>query len=239
MKKYLIVIVVLPFIIYTSGCVPTSLKARDDLALKQDTERIMLMPVDIELSVLTAGGVLEPNAEWTETAKRLVHKAISEKMAERNLRIITEKDFADLTLDRSEAELQRQLIKLHETVGRSILLHKYVDILKLPSKEGKFDWTLGKEATFLKERFGADYALFVYLRDSYSSGGRVALMFVAAAAGISVPGGSQIGFASLVDLDSGQVVWFNRLFRTVGDLRNEVDADVSVDVLLSDFPMGG
>ena len=64
-------------------------------------------------------------------------------------------------------------------------------------------------------------------------------MFVAAAAGISVPGGSQIGFASLVDLDSGQVVWFNRLFRTVGDLRNEVDADVSVDVLLSDFPMGG
>ena len=237
--KILLPFLLLPFFLFTSGCVPTSLKARDDLSLRRDTERIILMPVDIELNVLTAGGVLEPNAEWTATAGDLVRKAISKKMAANSINTLTEKDLAEVSLAKNEVDLQKQLIKLHEMVGRSILLHKYVDPFKLPSKEGKFDWSLGPDVKFLREKYNADYALFVYLRDSYASGGRVALIVVAAAVGIGVPGGSQMGFASLVDLKSGQVVWFNRLFRGAGDLRNEVDAATSVDLLLADFPLQG
>lgn len=238
--KKLLLLLALSLFLLTSGCIPsTSLKARSDLALHPGTERIILMPVDIELSVLTAGGQLEPNAEWTATACNLVRKAISEKMTSGDIHTITEKDLATVTLDPDEAALQKQLIKLHEMVGRSILVHKYVEPLNLPGKEGKFDWSLGTEAQFLRDKYKADYALFVYLRDSYASGGRVVLMVAAAAFGVGIPGGSQVGFASLVDLRNGEVVWFNRLLRGEGDLRNDADAGRTVEILLTDFPMQG
>ena len=51
--------------------------------------------------------------------------------------------------------------------------------------------------------------------------------------GINVPGGVQRGFASLVDLRTGQVVWFNHFARGVGDLRNPDDAAAAIDLLLA------
>ena len=88
----------------------------------------------------------------------------------------------------------------------------------------------------LNERYEADYALFVYLRDSYASAGRVAFFIFAAALGVGIPMGQQVGFSSLVDLENGDVVWFNRLARGVGDLRKPGPAADSVELLLWDFP---
>ncbi len=58
----------------------------------------------------------------------------------------------------------------------------------------------------------------------------------AALLGVAVQGGVQLGFASLVNLNSGQVVWFNRLVRGSGDLRNPDGARETAGVLLADFP---
>ncbi len=54
--------------------------------------------------------------------------------------------------------------------------------------------------------------------------------------GVGVPGGSQVGYASLVDLNSGQVLWFNRLLRASGDLREAEKAAETLDALLERFP---
>jgi hypothetical protein len=89
----------------------------------------------------------------------------------------------------------------------------------------------------LQREFGADYALFVYLRDSYSSEGRKAMMIGLALLGIGVSGGTQVGFASLVDLRTGDIVWFNRLISTVGDLRTLAPAHDAVEELLSGQPL--
>ena len=228
-------VIVLLVMIMTSGCATTSNKAVADLSLRKNTERILLMPMDIELSELTAGGVLEPNAAWTADANRFVHEAISEKIASQSRVQVTDLNIMTERMNAEERNLQTQLIKLHEAVGQTILLHKYIAPFKLPNKSG-LDWTLGEKAGFLKEKFDADYALFIYLRDSYASAGRVGVIIVAAALGVGVSGGQQVGFASLVDLNTGQVVWFNRLMRTVGDLRNREDAASSIDELLVDFP---
>ena len=59
----------------------------------------------------------------------------------------------------------------------------------------------------LRDKYRADYSLFVHLRDSYASPGR----------GVALEGGSQVGFASLVDLNTGDIVWINRLRRNSGD----------------------
>ncbi len=52
-----------------------------------------------------------------------------------------------------------------------------------------------------------------------------------------MPGGQQVGFASLVDLETGDIVWFNRLVSGVGDLRTAEPARAAVDDLLADFPL--
>jgi hypothetical protein len=48
----------------------------------------------------------------------------------------------------------------------------------------------------------------------------------------------QTANASLVDLSSGRVVWFNRLMRRSGDLRDPEKAAETVKSLLEGFPVG-
>jgi hypothetical protein len=49
-------------------------------------------------------------------------------------------------------------------------------------------------------------------------------------------GGQQLGFASLVDLDTGDIVWFNRILRDFGDLRDAAAANTTARELLAGLP---
>jgi hypothetical protein len=51
-------------------------------------------------------------------------------------------------------------------------------------------------------------------------------------------GGMQFAFASLVDLKTGQVVWFNTLAATTGDIRTPEGAQKMVDSLLDEMEPG-
>jgi hypothetical protein len=55
--------------------------------------------------------------------------------------------------------------------------------------------------------------------------------------GVSIRGGIQAGYASLVDLKTGQILWFNRMVNASGDLREEDVAQKSVENLLDKFPV--
>ena len=74
------------------------------------------------------------------------------------------------------------------------------------------------------------------MRDSYASTERKVAMVAMAVLGVAATGGRQVGYATLVDLETGQVLWFNRLSRASGDLREEKSAAESVDALLAGFP---
>jgi hypothetical protein len=192
---------------------------------------IVLMPLDVELGQLTAGGVVQPHAEWTEAAIRHMRAALEKQATGRNLTVV------DYHPERGSPEDQAtglELMTLHRAVGGSILLHEYLGGYALPSKKDKFDWSLGPAVGAISRSHAADYALFLYVRDSYATGGRVALIMAAAVLGVGLTGGTQVGYASLVDLKSGDVVWFNRLVRTVGDLRTPEAAEETVKVLLAD-----
>jgi len=54
--------------------------------------------------------------------------------------------------------------------------------------------------------------------------------------GVGLAGGAQTGYASLVDLRTGRVVWFNNLARGFGDLREPEPARETVEALLKSFP---
>jgi hypothetical protein len=195
--------------------------------------RIVLMPLNVELFELSAAGIPEPKGEWTEQASRHVIAAVRAEKAARNINMV---EYDESRAPPSERDDLAQLVKLHGAVGNSILIHQYIENLALPTKQGKFDWSLGPEVRSLRNAFNADYALFVFVHDQYSSAGRVALQVALALLGVGVPGGAQVGFASLVDLETGNVVWFNRLLRGVGDLRTEPAALETVQTLLAGLP---
>ncbi len=101
-----------------------------------------------------------------------------------------------------------------------------------------FDWTLGEGAQELGRTYGADYALFTYGRGSWSSGGRKALFLLAAMGGIGLQMGSQTLFASLVDLKTGRVVWFNVASASSNDdMRTPEGARKLVQSLMKNAPL--
>ena len=126
---------------------------------------------------------------------------------------------------------------LHASVGSALIDHHF-GMFKLPAKEGAFDWSLGPGVATIGEDYDADYALFVFYRDYQASGGRVAFSILAAVAGIGIPMGAERGFASLVDLKSGDVVWFNVVNAGAGELRNEDSAAKTVAALFKNMPTG-
>jgi len=193
--------------------------------------KIVLMPVDVELSILTASGLVEPQAEWTSNAVDFLHQAFGAKVSEHGYQLVPYE--AQTTSPESDLV---QLEKLHETVGFSVLYYS-MGPRSLPTKVDQFDWSLGEKCQLLKAQTGADYALFSYVRDSYSSGGRIVMQVGLAILGIGVPGGIQVGFASLVDLNTGKIVWFNRMVDGTGDMREQDTANVSVALLMDNFPL--
>lgn len=192
--------------------------------------RIVVMPLDVELAQLTAGGMAEPHAEWTDAALKHLRAALD---GEAKARKVTLVDFQSERGSPEDRETSLDLVKLHRAVGGAVMVHQYMG-LALPSKDGKFDWSLGPAVAAIARSHDADYALFLFVRDSYATAGRVAVIVVGALLGIGVPGGAQVGFASVVDLKTGDIVWFNRLLRPQGDLRTPDAAAETVKALVAD-----
>lgn len=218
---------------FSGGCAQAVATRPDTWQRIPSTARVLLMTPDIELVEISAGGVAEPKAEWTERAKIHVVEALRAEIGAKNANLALYRPPAN---DPAREQQHNQLIKLHDVVGRTVLLHHYGSV-KLPNKNEKFDWTLGSGASVLRDDQDADYALFVFLRDSYASAGRKAAMVGLAILGVGIPGGVQFGFASLVDLKTGDLVWFNRLVDPQGDLREADPARSTMKKLLTDLPL--
>lgn len=197
--------------------------------LKAD-DVLLLMPVDVELFSISAGGVAEPRADWTTKAHANLLQAIEERRKAARVGVVE--------LSTEQADEFAELSGLHAAVAQAIGLHHFGNtVWALPTKQGRLDWSFRDALKPLREASGARYALFVWVRDSYASPERVAMaVVIGLVSGVVLGGGVQTAYASLVDLDSGQVVWFNRLSRPTGDLRELQPARESVNALLQGFP---
>lgn len=183
---------------------------------------IALPRADVEVGRISIGGVAQADAERTARARAEIVRAVT----------------AFLRRDRVSAAPETpglaEYEALHRTVATAIALHKYGEV-PLPTKRGRFDWTLGPG---VRSSVGAgDHALFLTVR-SYESDDRRKAMAVAGAIGCVVgvcllPGGGEhIAYASLVDLKSGDIVWFNVMTGGVGDPATPAGAEALVAKLL-------
>jgi hypothetical protein len=187
------------------------------------------MTPDVKYYLWTAGGVTELQAEWTEAARNNFLNSATNNLSARDT------DLVVMGKRLGVDEVLRRYEKLHEAVGQTIRVNHF-GLAKLPSKNGAFDWSLGPGVQEIGERYAADYALFVFYRDYQSSGGRVAMSILIAAAGGGMATSAEFGFASLVDLKTGNVVWFNVISAGAGELKDAAGANKTVDQLLKDWP---
>lgn len=189
--------------------------------------KVAMMPIDIELYSISAGGIPEPKADWTEAARRNFRQAF-----------LNRKDSLGISVLEVPGAALDELVEFNavETaVARAIVVH-HLGPSHLPTKGGNLDWSLGDAAHIARKVTGADYALYTWVRDSYASAERQAAIVAMALLGVGIPGGQQAAYASLVDLNTGRVLWFNRIQRGTGDLREPDKAQETLDVLLDKFP---
>jgi hypothetical protein len=231
-----------------SGCVQTRQVADVYFTPPEGDYSLLVMRPDVTVNSLTTGGMAEPRADWTEQARANIVAALRAEEAGRGgeVKVLDRRDSLPGVSAESVADLER----LHAAVGNSIALHKYLGAY-LPSKRRKgLDYTLGEDAVALGRKTGFDYALFMYAEDNIASTGRTALQVLGVAGcaiGFCAPSGGsrQFAYASLVDLRTGDVVWFNVLQTgsqlpgvSFGDIRRPEGAAQMVDRLLGRMKAG-
>lgn len=196
-------------------------------SVRPATSKLVVIPADMELFSISAGGVVEPRQDWTAAAQQHFSRALARQRA------LLGANTSEMTA--TELDEFGEVAALHGAVAQAIAIH-HLGNLKLPTKADQLDWSLGEAVRPLKDRTGADYALFTRVRDSYASNERKAAMLAMALLGAVSFGGEQVGYASLVDLNTGQVVWHRATHRMWGDLRDAAAADETVAAMLKGFP---
>jgi hypothetical protein len=202
-------------------------------ALKPGTARIVLMRPTIRVGSQSTGGLSEPNADWTAQAKQNIGNALSEAQLKLGNEVITYDE--GIT---AEGPLTSQYGNLFSAVADSVIEYQFFAGNRLPTKKRskEFQWGVGPGLTQLQSLKDADYALFINTRDDYGSTGRKMLQIVGLMAGVGVTSGVHIGYAGLIDLKTGELVWLNADRQMGGDVRTSEGAAKRVQQLLEGFP---
>jgi hypothetical protein len=232
-----------------TACVQTRQYADVQFTPPEGDYKLLVLRPDVTVGSLTTGGMTEPRADWTEEARANIIAALKAQQAARGgkLTIIQHRNELPGISEQELADLER----LNFVVDESIVEHKYLGNY-LPTKRGRgLDWTLGADAVKLGRKTGYDYALFLHAEDQVASTGRIALGMLGLAGcfvGFCAPnvgGAEQLDYASLVDLRTGQVVWFNVVDAAsqvpgikFGDLRTPQGAAQMVERLLGRMKPG-
>ena len=232
-----------------SACVQTRQFADVQFTPPSGDYKLLVLRPDVTVGSLTTGGMVEPRADWTAQARTYIVQALRTQQASRggNINVIEHRNQLSGVSEQELADVER----LNFAVDQSIVQHKYLGDY-LPTKRGnRLDWTVGEDAVRLGRKTGYDYALFLHAEDQVASGGRIALGLVGLAGCIvgfcapNIGGAEQLDYASLVDLKTGEVVWFNVVLAgsqvpgiKFGDLRTPDGAAQMVERLLGRMKPG-
>lgn len=202
--------------------------------LKPGAARIVLMRPSVHVGAQSTGGMYEPNADWTARARDHITITLKEMQATLGNEVVIYEEGPG-----PDAALATQYGNLFGTLADSVIEYQFFKGNRLPTKKRHkkdFDWSLGTGMAGLPALRGADYALFVNTYDAYGSLGRKALQVVGLLAGVPVTSGEHRGYAGLVDLRTGELVWLNADRRMGGDVRDKDGAEKRVRQLLEGFP---
>jgi hypothetical protein len=198
---------------------------------------ILVMRPTVRVGAQSTGGMFEPNGDWTDQSRKNIGGALAGIQAKLGNHVMAAPDsYGD------DARLTDEYAALFAAVSRSVIAYQFFVGNRLPTKKRDnkadiFDWSLGSGVANLPGAKDADYALFIYNKDAYGSTGRKMLQAVALlGAGVAIKSGEHAGYAGLVDLKTGDILWLNADGEMGGDVRTSQGAQKRVGELLDKFP---
>ena len=196
-------------------------------------KKVVVLPIDIKVVEVTAGGVEENVPDWSKEASRSVFKAVSAVLAEQaGMKELTAPQFSGASAANFDEHLALYKLVVN-TAARIPWEHK----------AKRFDYGIGSGLRAVAEQTGADAAIMVYGRDYASTAGRKARAVVGHIPIVNVFTGPapQLGHSfihvGVVDLRTGDLLWMNSEYREGStNLRDPNDAAKMVTAVFGWYP---
>jgi hypothetical protein len=194
--------------------------------------KILLLPVDFDVMQFTASGIVEPMPAETTAAEEMLMTAARQVVSSSGRFEIVDMP----PLSPEEADSLKEHLALYKLTSVCATQIIQVGGPAWQTKIRDFDYSLGDGLKFLVERSGADAAIVVAGGQLKSSGGRVAMFLLLAAAGVAIPlGGAQV-YAGVIDLDTGRIDWMEQLAGTKGDVTSAAGAELTIRGVIGRYP---
>lgn len=193
-------------------------------------KKVLIMPVDVTIKEVTAGGVAEEVPEWSKQGAANVHTALNDyfrSAKKKEVQLIEMPKLVD-----KDRETLLQHLALYRRVAGAVTSQTY-GMQPWLHKIQKFDYTLGDGLKSIGARTGADSAIVVFGEDEVSTTGRkIAAVFMD-----NVSLGHSFLAAAFVNFNSGDIIWFNYAYQYKNtDLRKPGDAAYIVERLFEEYP---
>lgn len=197
--------------------------------------RILVFRPDVKVGSQSAGGTVTTMADWTKDARAYLASALIAGKPKGASEIVFMPE-----LSGDDGILLAEYRALFRGVSNTVLQHRLFKGNRLPTKKTGFEYTLGTGVSRLGQIGGGDYGLFITTDDAFGSTGRKMLqLFAAGVAGVGIQSGRHTGYAGLIDLKTGDLLWINADYAMGGDVRDAAGASKRVAQLLEDFPLQG
>jgi len=233
-------------LVLTTGCVATPdwyrkyqqpYRAHPDLARRAQAVKIVgVLPPDIKVYELSAGGDTELRDDWSAAGREAVLSGLADVFRDRGIAL------KSLAIDKDMQGSFEDVTALYRAVSYSIVEHTYRHP-PFPTKLENFDYSVGPVDDVLRKQ-PADAFIIVYGVDQISTAGRKVLRGVGLVLG-SVTGqpvlsqGTTALNIALVDR-AGTVLWYKIAGDDGGyDLRDSKSARAFIKRLVADFPSVG
>jgi len=216
----------------------------------EGVERITLVPPKVAVYSMSAGDTEEEVQDWSDAAYENVTRALRAEIEELGRTFVEFEGPAlphrTLRHDGRDAERAAEAPHdeaedswlLFEAANIAIMRHTYDPWNTFPERVKGFDYTLGTEAAALVGKTDADAFLLIIATDHIPTRERAALVAAGLAMGAMTM--SYVGPSAtpakltlaLVEVKTGDILWFNTLSLPFTDLRDEATDKALVDTVM-------
>lgn len=197
-------------------------------------KKVMVLPVNIEVVEVSAGGVEEKVPDWSKEASQSVLKAVLATIRK-------QQGMKEMAAPHFSGEAAAANIDEHLALYKLVV--NTASQLGWKHKIKRFDYSIGPGLREMADRAGVDAAILVYGRDYVSTAGRKAravagnIPIVNIFTGPAPELGHSFVHVGVVDLRTGDLLWMNSDFRKgTNNLRDPADASKMVDAVFDWYP---
>lgn len=222
-------------VVVLGGCAAQSLVYHSADAQSVPVEpTVLVLPPDVIISRLKAGGNTEAQADWSEAVSDALMGALREHFWSNGIEFV---EYGDSVAD-GDIAMIRQLNTQLDAIELRLLKER----LGMTSLGGDRDYFIGESEMGQLRNHDKAYVLMVVLKANRATSGRMVTAVLASFAGAAIETNSLQFRSALIDLRDGHVKWANFDDQALAEVGDVLNADEkkwarAVEHLLRDFPL--